>query len=43
MNFADAAQYFGANDLIILKSPINGLSIIELFPGPYAKQVHAET
>ena len=42
MNFADSAQYFGSNNLIIIKSPINGLSLIELLAGSQVKHVHGQ-
>lgn len=42
MNFADSVKHFGSNNLIIIKSPINGLSIIELLSGSQVKHVHAE-
>ena len=42
MNFADSAKHFGTNNLIMLKSPISGLSIIELLSGSQVKHVHAE-
>ena len=42
MNFVDSIKFFGTNNLIMLKSPITGLSIIELLSGSQVKHVHAE-
>ena len=41
-NYADSAKHFGANNLIMLKSPINGICVVELLCGSQVKHVHAE-
>ena len=30
LNFADSAHFFGVNNLVMLKSPLSGLCVIEL-------------